>query len=922
MGWSLVMESANVSRLQKKLQGRKKRSAPFFECFNRWVFLSRHNQIMFQNRGALADLQAEYEEGKRSATSLKKEAQRIVKENLGGMKVASLKGKNMSLDGKEEFNVPATMRQVWCRVEDPASWTCYVSIKEAPRNVLDIYFRRKGKRREVFLYTIVFLTRNFAFRFLKSFCSTAGKHPHTFSVNQPLDGSLGIEVMSLAQTDNEDKKMRVVEKSAFVQQAGLRNRLIPLVQTRVRGYLARRAAKRRVAAALVIHRTMARFRVLLRRKQASAAKKGNRKKRKKTKLRRRKSVLKLQQWYRRRLLKLGTRYCAQFGQNMEQYTSSIDFVISKLRPHYDEVISRITEVVRRVRPNAVCEIFGSYGNGMFTPHSDIDIVVALQGSGPNASPFFEEAPFRMAVPKCVRNVGTSSCGVFDKNAKHHPDTKFNFGHTERNGFGMCAVRTATAPVDPIHEIVCELTNANFVRSIKLIQSSRVPIIKLGASSSGNVQASVDISVASEFHGGLRALTFVSQVVMKNPVLRPMMLFLKQFLLEEGVLNVKDKSGGMTSYALFVLCVNYLRQGGWLDSWTAQEVWQWGGIMRDFFDLYGNNLDFSTVGVSVNGVYGLGPAGLLHTGPCVIDDPVSPGRTSGRPGNLGQNMFRINDVQRAFQKGWHLMVRERLDVKRMLRVQWLEKFKSAADKQSEREMAWPKNYVLGADRTSCDSNEELIQNLIDHSVLLSDVVIETMKLTDRSSYVPDALKKFSYYDKPLPLGLGAAIGAPHMHAYALEFLAPMLQSANSVLDVGSGSGYLSACLSKMAPNGKTVGIDHIEELTTLARKNVMQDSPELLTSGQLSFFAVDGFEGFPENAPYNVIHVGAAATSIPDSLCQQLAPGGRMLIPVGPEDGLQEIYIIDKQMDGSIHGQRTIGVRYVPLTSRSRQISRG
>lgn len=94
------------------------------------------------------------------------------------------------------------------------------------------------------------------------------------------------------------------------------------------------------------------------------------------------------------------------------------------------------------------------------------------------------------------------------------------------------------------------------------------------------------------------------------------------------------------------------------------------------------------------------------------------------------------------------------------------------------------------------------------------------------------------------------------------------------------------------------------------------------SGALKLVVGDGWQGWADEAPYNAIHVGAAAAHVPDALLQQLAPGGRMVVPVGPEGGAQSLAVIDKQMNGSITRQDTMSVMYVPLTSRERQLRKG
>lgn len=155
----------------------------------------------------------------------------------------------------------------------------------------------------------------------------------------------------------------------------------------------------------------------------------------------------------------------------------------------------------------------------------------------------------------------------------------------------------------------------------------------------------------------------------------------------------------------------------------------------------------------------------------------------------------------------------------------------------------------------------------------------------------------------------------MHASACESLLDYLKPGSKVLDVGSGSGYLTAVLANLvAPNGTVTGIDHIQPLNDLATANMSKSDQgrRMLESGQVKFVTGDGRKGWAEGAPYDAIHVGAAAAEHHQILTDQLKAPGRLFVPVA-EGWAQHIWVIDKRADGSLERQKLYGVQYVPLT---------
>ena len=184
------------------------------------------------------------------------------------------------------------------------------------------------------------------------------------------------------------------------------------------------------------------------------------------------------------------------------------------------------------------------------------------------------------------------------------------------------------------------------------------------------------------------------------------------------------------------------------------------------------------------------------------------------------------------------------------------------------------------------------------------VLQAMRDVPREEYVLPALRSMAYADRPLPIEHNQTISQPYIVALMTELARPDEDSV--VLEVGTGSGYQAAVLAEIAREVYTIEI--IEGLARSAERVL-----EAQGYDNVWVRAGDGYLGWPEKAPFDAIVVTAAPDHVPAPLVEQLKPGGRMVIPVGPVHSTQSLKLITKQEDGSTRTEDIIPVRFVPLT---------
>jgi protein-L-isoaspartate(D-aspartate) O-methyltransferase len=183
------------------------------------------------------------------------------------------------------------------------------------------------------------------------------------------------------------------------------------------------------------------------------------------------------------------------------------------------------------------------------------------------------------------------------------------------------------------------------------------------------------------------------------------------------------------------------------------------------------------------------------------------------------------------------------------------------------------------------------------------VLDAMRKVPRERFVREKDLDLAFYDGPLSIGCGQTISQPYIVAYMTEMLS--LSENDRVLEIGTGSGYQTAVLAEVA--AEVYSVEIVEELSERARIIL-----EELGSSNVHLMAGDGSEGWPEHAPFDAIMVTAAPAHVPEGLIEQLADGGRMIVPVGVYE--QYLRLFTKKGD-EVEKQDLIGVRFVPMTGR-------
>lgn len=202
---------------------------------------------------------------------------------------------------------------------------------------------------------------------------------------------------------------------------------------------------------------------------------------------------------------------------------------------------------------------------------------------------------------------------------------------------------------------------------------------------------------------------------------------------------------------------------------------------------------------------------------------------------------------------------------------------------------------------------LRQQMVDRQIAARGVrdprALEALRTVPREAFVPERLAELAYDDTPLPIGEEQTISQPYVVALMAEALA--VRPGDKVLEIGAGSGYAAAVLSRLAREVWTV-----ERHGSLARE--ARERMARLGYANVHVVHGDGTLGWPEHAPYDGIVVAAGGPEVPPALLAQLAPGGRLVIPIGPDPRTQSLVRVRRNPDGSFAREDLGGVRFVPL----------
>jgi len=200
-------------------------------------------------------------------------------------------------------------------------------------------------------------------------------------------------------------------------------------------------------------------------------------------------------------------------------------------------------------------------------------------------------------------------------------------------------------------------------------------------------------------------------------------------------------------------------------------------------------------------------------------------------------------------------------------------------------------------------EAMVERHLKRRGIAETRILDAFREVPREAFVSEEHAHLAYGDHPLPIEAGQTISQPYIVALMIE--AAAIKPGDSVLEVGAGSGYAAAVVSRIAD--KVVAIERQHDLVRVATERLQRlgyDNVEIIEG--------DGTRGCPDHAPFDAVLAAASGSHVPPALVAQLAPGGCLVMPIGDPGGVQELIKVTKQEDGILRQENLGGVRFVPL----------
>jgi protein-L-isoaspartate(D-aspartate) O-methyltransferase len=200
-------------------------------------------------------------------------------------------------------------------------------------------------------------------------------------------------------------------------------------------------------------------------------------------------------------------------------------------------------------------------------------------------------------------------------------------------------------------------------------------------------------------------------------------------------------------------------------------------------------------------------------------------------------------------------------------------------------------------------EAMVERQLKHRGIHDRSILDAFRAVPREAFVDADVAHLAYGDHPLPIAGGQTISQPFIVAEMIE--AAGIAPGATVLEVGAGSGYAAAVMSRIAD--RVIAVERLPELAAIARERLAR-----LGYANVTIVEGDGSSGWPDEAPFDAIVVAASGSHVPPSLVEQLAPGGRLVMPVGDPGRVQELVKVTREAGGRVRQDSLGEVRFVPL----------